>query len=334
MKRVKLAEVAEIAGVSLTTVSRALNMSGYVAEEVRKRIDHAVRETGYVHPEHKKPLYRDKLIGVITLHSRLSPYLGLLAQTLHDKAEENGYYVLQVSTTNFDNATLAFHAQRLTMIGVCGLVICSFNADHLESDTREILNSSGVPVVFLERAPDCYGFNRVLVDNELGTYLATRHLIERGHSHLVYMSMAKKLDVEISRINGFLKAIEQEPKGKIIHHLLYCKTITPFAAAEAIGEAVSKDPEISGVITWNDVYAAGAVSFFERAGRRIPDNVEVIGHDNVLAPHLAQPLSSVAMPIEEIASAAVEIICKSQDQKSSLIPRTITLEPHLVIHHQ
>jgi LacI family transcriptional regulator len=186
-------------------------------------------------------------------------------------------------------------------------------------------------VVFLERAPDCHGFNRVLVDNELGTYSATKYLIDRGHKHLAYISLAKKMDVEISRTNGFLKAIEQEPSGSIMHHLVYCKAITPLAAADAMDEIIQKDPMITGVITWNDIFAIGAVSYFQLNGRSIPDEVEVIGHDNVLAPHLAKPLSSVAMPIEEIASAAVEIVCRSQDQKSLLTPRTITLEPHLVI---
>jgi len=225
VKRVKLSELADKAGVSPTTVSRALNKSGYVAEDVRKRIETAIEETGYVHPARKNPVYRDKLIGIITLHSTLSPYLGLLTQKLSSKAEEYGYYALQVSTTDLDNAALAFHVERLTMIGVCGLIVCSFNAAHLENETRTMLNRSGVPVVFLERAPDCHGFNRVLVDNELGTFSATRHLIKNGHSHLAYITLEKKLDVETSRTNGFLKAITQEPKGDIIHHIIYCKAI-------------------------------------------------------------------------------------------------------------
>ena len=331
MERVKLADIAELAGVSLTTVSRALNKSGYVAEDVLKRIDLAIEETGYVHPERKNPLFREKLIGVITLHSTLSPYLGLLTQKIRDKAEENGYYALQVSTPNLDNAALTYHAKRLIAIGVCGLIVCSFNSEHLESEARATLIRSGVPVVFAERAPDCQGFNRVLVDNELGTYSAARYLIKRGHSHLAYISLSKRLDVEFSRTKGYQRAVDEEAKGCITHHLLNCDVISPLAAAQALEDAIAKDPDITGVITWNDVYAAGAVSYFLNAGRRIPGEVEVIGHDNILAPHLNKPLSSVAMPVDEIASAAVEIIYRSQDKKSLLTPRTITLEPQLVI---
>lgn len=331
MERVKLADIAKLAGVSLTTVSRALNKSGYVAEDVLKRIDLAIEETGYVHPERKNPLFREKLIGVITLHSTLSPYLGLLTQKIRDKAEENGYYVLQVSTPNLDNAALTYHAKRLIAIGVCGLIVCSFNSEHLESEARATLIRSGVPVVFVERAPDCQGFNRVLVDNELGTYSAARYLIKRGHSHLAYISLSKRLDVEFSRTKGYQRAVDEEAKGCITHHLLNCDVISPLAAAQALEEAIAKDPDITGVITWNDVYAAGAVSYFLNAGRRVPGEVEVIGHDNILAPHLNKPLSSVAMPVDEIASAAVEIIYRSQDNKSLLTPRTITLEPQLVI---
>jgi len=331
MGQTRLSELAKKAGVSITTVSRVLNHSGYVADDMRKRVEQAVKETGYVHPARKISSRREKIIGLISMSSVLNPYFERMTQSLREKADKHGYYCIQVSSLILDNQTLAMHAQRLASLGVCGIIICSFNEEYLDDTTRTILNHCDIPIVFLERSSGCYGFNRVLIDNELGTYSATRHLIDKGHRHLLYITLNKQTLVERSRTEGFVKAVEETPKGSINYQILPCTYSTPAAAMSAMQAAYEKDPEITGIVAWNDVYAAGALHYLNKIGRKVPDDVELIGYDNVLAPFLEPPLSSVEMPTYEIAAAAIEIIDKSQNQKTPPLPRTITLEPRLVI---
>lgn len=331
MARVRLAELAKIADVSLATVSRVLNQSGYVAEDVRSRVERAVQETGYVHPAHKRPLCTSKLIGLVTMNGIFNPYFERMTQSLSEKAEQQGYYCIQVSSAEIDNDALALHAERLISLGVCGIVVCSFDEEHLGDNARTALGRSDVPVVFLERSGGCYGFNRVLIDNELGVYSATRHLIEQGHKNLLYISWYRLSAVERSRVKGFTRAIAEASEGSIAYQVQTCTSPTHSAAMQAMQTAFEKDSKITGVVTWNDIFAVGALHHLNKIGLNVPSDVELIGHDNVLAPTLNPPLSSVEMPIDEIAVAAIEIIDKSQNQKTPPFPRTITLEPRLVI---
>ena len=331
MGRIRLAELAKMAAVSVTTVSRVLNHSGYVADDVRQRVERAIKEIGYVHPVRKRLPLCGKLIGLISMGSIFNPFFERMAQSLRENAEQNGYYCIQVSSLVLDNEALAAHAERLIAIGVCGIVVCSFNEEYLSDNARAVLNSGDIPVVFLERSGGCHGFNRVLIDNELGTYSAARYLLDKGHRHLLYISWHKQSAVERSRTKGFTKAIAEAAEDKISYQIRPCANSTHAAAMEAMRVSYENDRQITGVVTWNDVFAIGALHYLNNIGLNVPDDVELIGHDNVLAPTMNPPLSSVEMPIDEIAAAALEIIDKSQNRKMPPSPRTIALEPRLVI---
>jgi len=331
MSKVRLSDVAKTAGVSVTTVSRTMNHSGYVADDVRTRIEQAATELGYVHPDHKKPIKRKNTIGIISTQRTLNPFTPALSAALQCHAAETNYYCIQVAPSYLDNDTLSYHAEQLSKLNVCGLLIATFLAESLTDDTRHLLHSLGIPVVFLERADGCYGFNQVLVDSVIGTYTATKHLIDKGHRHLAYITHSRITSVESKKTEGFRRAIEEADTPDIAYTITSCNEVTPYSAADAMREALARDPAISGVVAWNDLLASGAQSVLEAAGCRGAAGIEIIGYDNILAPHLATPISSVEMPIDEIAASAIEIIDKYLSAKTPPSPRTITLEPKLVL---
>ena len=331
MEKIRLSDVAKAAGVSVTTVSRAMNGSGYVADDVRVRIQEAAENLGYVHPDHKKPIKRKNTIGIISTQKTLNPFAPTLSAALQQHAAEMDYFCIQVAPGLLDNEQLSYHAEQLSKLNVCGLLVATFLAESLTDDTRVLLHSLGIPVVFLERADGCHGFNQVLVDSVIGTYTATKHLINKGHQHLAYITHSRITSVESKKTEGFRRAIEEANNPDITYTLASCNEVTPFAAAKAMREVLKSDPAISGVVTWNDLLASGAQPVLEAAGRRASDGVEIIGYDNILAPYLATPISSVEMPIDEIATSAIEIIDKHLTSKTPPSPRTITLEPRLVL---
>lgn len=331
MRRVRQSEIAERAGVSLTTVSRVVNQSGYVAEDVRKRVERAIEETGYVPTQHSFTRCK-RLVGVVIPYGVLNPYFEKLTQCIHEECERQGYYAIFVNCRMVNNETLAAHAKQLSAIGVCGLIACCFNDEHLDEKTRNVLDKSNVPVVFIERTADCYGFNRILVDNMLGTYMAAKHLLDRGHKHLLYVTKKRPTEVERSRTGGFLKAMGEVPEGSVQYQVMTCPgVISPAAAFTAVKEAYEQDPEISGIMCWNDVYASGALSYTNQHGLNVPTDVEIIGSDDVMAGELSPPLSSVRMPLEEIALSAIEIIDKYQEPSDIPVARTVSLEPQLIL---
>ena len=330
--KVRLADVARAAGVSIAAVSRTMNQNGYVAEDVQARIHRAADEIGYVHPNHKKPIRRKNVIGLISTLAALNPFIPAMNDALQMQAAEKDYYCVQASSGQLDNDKLAYHAEQLSKLGVCGLLITGFFAETLSEDTRLLLFSLKIPVVFLERADGCQGFNRVLVDSSIGTYVATKHLIDKGHRRLAYITLNTEGTIESNRMKGFRRAIDGAESPDITHTIVSCNQVTPLSAAMAMRSALDVTPDITGVVAWNDLFAAGAQYVFEQIGRSASNGaVEIIGHDNVLAPFMPAPIGSVQMPIGEIASSAIEIVDKQLHSKTPLSPRTITLEPKLVL---
>jgi len=331
MSKIRLSDVAKTAGVSVTTVSRTMNGSGYVAEDVRMRIQEAAAELGYVHPDHKKPVKRKNTIGIISTLGTLNPFTPALSTALQECAGEMDYYCVQAASGLLDNEKLSYHAEQLSKLNICGLLVATFLAESLSEDTRLLLHGLGIPVVFLERADGCYGFNQVLVDSAIGTYTATKHLINKGHRHLAYITHVRMSSVESKKLEGFRRAIEEADNPDIRYTITSCDEVTPLCAAKAMRAALKQDPAISGVVAWNDLLASGAQPVLEAAEHRTSDKIEIIGYDNILAPFLAKPISSVEMPLDEIAASAIEIIDKHISAKTPPSPRTITLEPRLVL---
>lgn len=331
MSKIRLSDVAKAAGVSVTTVSRTMNGTGYVADDVRLRIQQAAEELGYVHPDHKKPVKRKNTIGIISTLGTLNPFTPALSTALQQCAAEMDYYCVQAASGLLDNDKLSYHAEQLSKLNICGLLVATFLAESLNEETRSLLHNLGIPVVFLERADGCYGFNQVLVDSAIGTYTATKHLINQGHRHLAYITHVRMSSVESKKTAGFRRAIEETGDPDIRYTITSCDEVTPLCAAKAMRDTLKQDPAISGVVVWNDLLASGVQSVLEVSGSRASDEIEVIGYDNILAPFLAKPISSVEMPLDEIAISAIEIIDKHLNAKTPPSPRTITLEPRLVL---
>ncbi len=329
MKNVRQSEVAKQAGVSLATVSRVLNQSGYVAEEARIRVEKAIAELGYVPTTHSF-CQRQKIIGIILPYGRFNPYFEKLELCLHQACKCIGFGTFFVKEEHITNETLVPLVKELTALQVCGIIIATFNDNNLEPSTRDTLTACNIPVVFIERTAGCYGFNRVCVENKIGTYMAANHLIETGHTQLLYVTKTIKSETEKARLNGFLDAVS-EFNGQINGMVRHCNEYSPKAACEEVKNAFLENPSITGIITWNDTYSLGALLYVTQQCKHVPADIEIIGYDDVLASVLEPPISSVHMPIEEMASAAVEILAKNYNSRNPLSIRTVLLEPKLIL---
>ena len=328
MKKIRQSEVAKLSGVSPATVSRVLNNSGYVAEDVRARVEQAMAQLEYI-PSKRTTPKRDPVIALILPHANLNPYFGKLEYCLHHECIRMGFGTVFAKADRITNETLVSTLKDLAGMSICGIVIATFTGNHLEDATRAALNAFGIPIVFIERTANCYGFNRVTVENRLGTSLATEHLVKSGHKKLLYITKTTHSEAEQARLNGFLSVVERQ-EGAVKGVVAQCTEHNPKAAYQATEEMFVRHPDITGIVAWNDMMALGAMLYVMQQGKRIPQDVAIIGHDDILAPTLNPPISSVHMPIEEVAAAAVEILSKNY-HNSDLSNRTISLEPWLVV---
>ena len=144
MKKVKLADVAKAAGVSAATVSRVLNRSGYVSEEVRSAVWRAVRSTGYEMAREEAEGGRQKLVGIILKKLPVNMFFESLNYALQEELEKAGLHAVTLFCDHVNNVTVEKKAQELLSYHVCGLMISGFEDDTLTKEVRAFLLGCGV----------------------------------------------------------------------------------------------------------------------------------------------------------------------------------------------
>lgn len=332
MKKIKLQDVAERSGVSLTTVSRVLNNSGYVAQEKKVQVENALRELGYMRHPSGDGVDRERLIGIVFRQSPNNLHFEKLGGAILQAAEKKNLSTLTLFSGDMGRQSLKEQIEKLLEYKVCGIVIGGIGASRMTGEMNRYLKNCGVPVIFVERTAESRGFHHVLVDNRYGGYLATKHLIDRGHRHLLYINREIGDCVEKEREQGFLQAVEeaQEQGKNIYHRIKYGQDDTLNSGYLAMAEALEEDNRITGVFAWSDSYVAGAMQYLYRKGIRVPEQIELIGCDDTYSGYLAPPVSSVRMPYEQIGETVVEHILAEQngEKRGAAI---VTLEPELVL---
>lgn len=328
-KTATMMDVAKRAGVSVATVARVIHGNGYVSQEKRKQIEQAISELGYLSPKKDLPAAHGNLVGVLTPPDLENPFFAYLPHRLSEEANRHGLYaVVQVQEAR--NEFLEEVVSNFLRLRVCGIVIVGFEDATLWDHLRELLLDCGVPVVLVERTARSYGLNRVLLDGGEGIYLATRHLLDQGHRQLFYAGPAPFNDVDRQRLRGYQNAMAEigvlEPP---IVNTMKSGSIREGYESARIG--LKQWPDTTAIVAWSDLYAIGAMQYCFDTGRRVPEDIAVTGFDDIYARATVPPLTSVKMPLEEMAQAAISMIIENQDQTMDFYAKTITLSPKLVV---
>ncbi len=331
MKKVKLTDVAKAAGVSTATVSRVLNNSGYVSSEVRSSVWNAVKSTGYGTVPGNDLSDKPNFVGVILKKLPVNMFFESINYALQNELEKVDMQPITVFCDHVSNESVMEQAKKFLDYHVRGLIISGFEDDTLTKEVRSLLSGCGIPVVFVERLADSQGFNRICVDNTRGGYLAARHLIEKGHKKIVYISRGKTdYHAGSYRLEGFMKAIREE-KLPPEYLIKTCSSPDVEEGYRALQEAEWELPGFTGVQAWYDGYVVGALQYLYEKKLRVPEDVEVIGHDGTYSALLAPPVSSVCLPFEEMAVAAVNVIVEWQDESVEHFVKSVYLEPKLIL---
>lgn len=324
MKKVTMKDVAAAAGVSVAAVSRVMNGSGYVAPDKREAILQAISTVGY-RAQRVPPSPRTPLIGLILRSANGLPYFSQLSEALMSEASAKGFNTMLFYCDSVDNDTLLKRLETFQNYNISGLVVGGFGPNALRDDVCMYLRAANVPVVLLERSPECRGVNRVLIDNESGMYTAARYLLDQGHKEIVYLNRDLDSDVEKDRLHGFLRAMQAAPDVK--YWVNNGKTSSPRTAFTALEQLKQAHPGITAVLTWGDIYAAGALQYLYQQNLRVPQDVEVVTYGDTLVPYLAPAISSVEVPLREMARTAVAIINDQLADGQKDFVKTVTLEP-------
>lgn len=297
-----IVDVARLAGVTPTTVSRVINNRGYISEKTKKRIHEVMDELGYQPNEIARSLTKQKsnTIGVIVPHIS-HPYFAKLISNLENEAAKKDYKIILCNSKEKAEK----EKQYLDMCKsnrVAGIIICSGN---VESNK---INTGGIPVVLLEKNFE-EGKLGIQCDNYQGGKLATEHLIECGCKKILHLSGV--IDEEMPADNREKAFIDVCSKNEIEYFIKKydIDTYNQMNYYDYIKAALNEIEGVDGIFASSDLIAAQVIQVCNEIKIRIPEDIKLVGFDDVDISQLTTPrITTVHQPIKEMARLSIELI--------------------------
>ena len=297
-----IVDVARLAGVTPTTVSRVINNRGYISEKTKKRVQEAMDELGYQPNEIARSLTKQKsnTIGVIVPHIS-HPYFAKLISNLENEAAKKDYKIILCNSKEKAEK----EKQYLDMCKsnrVAGIIICSGN---VESNK---INTGGIPVVLLEKNFE-EGKLGIQCDNYQGGKLATEHLIECGCKKILHLSGV--IDEEMPADNREKAFIDVCNKNNVEYFIKKydIDTYNQMNYYDYIKAALNEIEGVDGIFASSDLIAAQVIQVCNEIKIRIPEDIKLVGFDDVDISQLTTPrITTVHQPIKEMARLSIGLI--------------------------
>jgi LacI family repressor for deo operon, udp, cdd, tsx, nupC, and nupG len=318
-------DVARLAGVSTATVSRALNDTGQIAPGTRAAIDAAVEQLGYRPNTIARSLVTKSTQTIaLLLPDITNPFYAALVAGIQKQALEAGHTML-LCTTEGDPEREEQYLNLLRAKQVDGALVDGLR---LPPDRIARFVRDGFPIVCLDRDVDSTSVPLVQVDNRLGARLATEHLLSLGHLRIAHVSGAPELRISEERVEGYrdaLRAAGLTPDPGLVRPGYFSEE----GGYEATRNLMNRG--YSALFAANDLSAVGAIAALAEQGYRVPDDISVVGFDDLrLAAFTTPPLTTVHQPAAEIAERATKLLIDLTRGKR-IAKQLHVLAPELVV---
>ncbi|TCC50335.1 LacI family transcriptional regulator [Kribbella pittospori] len=305
-KKASVKDVAALAGVSLGTVSNVVNSPEIVSADLRARVQDAIDKLGWIPNESARSLRvgHSRSIALVIMDIS-NPFFTDLVVGAEDALEDNGYTV-QVGNSRNDERQERKHLGAFARQSLSGVLLSPIRGP---SDAVTDLRLRGVPVVLLDRTGSQSEFCSVSVNDVEGGRMALAHLLEQGHRSIAVVGGPGELQQVSDRRQGAELAVSvYESASLLVMSTDQLDVSSGVRAAETI--AVLPDGERpTAVFAVNDLLAIGLLQGFVTAGLRVPDDVAIVGYDDIeFAAAAAVPLSSVRQPRKALGRRAVELL--------------------------
>jgi LacI family transcriptional regulator len=325
---VTIKDVARESGVNISTVSRALNNGYGVNDRTRELVQSVAVRLNYRPNRVARGLVTGRSHSLALILSDIrNPFFAEVARGAEDAARAaNCDLVLCNSDLNADKQME--YVRSLTEKRVDGILMNSVSA--LSREQRDQLVTTGVPIVLLNRPPSSGPFSTVCADNEAGGALAAQHLLDLGHRVIAHITGPRQHGNLSDRERGFLRTI-QAADGHV-RPIVLRGAFTFAGGAELAAKVLDKYPKVTAIFAANDVMAFGAVRTVLERGMRIPDDLSLVGFDNIeFSSILYPPLTTVHQPKYELGQAAVEILLRLARDKARQMPEERRLGVQLIV---
>ena len=330
-----LADVARLAGVVAMTASRALNQTGYVSDDVRKRVLKAAAELEYRPNMLARQLKSQRLsaIGVL-LPDIANPFSAELVsgvKQVFDPAGYSTFIALSSRSVQEENASLRAFADHR----VDGLIVATRGTKMGDEVLRKFARH-GIPTVTIGRPVKIPGMDSVTADHWRGAFDVVNHLIHLGHTRIGFIGISPADRFSLRRYQGYAAALEQAGIAVVPDYTAGPPEAPAFATQEDGFEGMTRLAKLkrppTAVFARNDFAAIGALRAAHKLGIRVPDDVAIAGFDNIpLAAFTTPPLTTVEQPIAEQGTTAAAFLLDRIEKRCTDSARRISMPCKLVV---
>lgn len=322
-------DVAKLAGVSTTTVSHVINNTRFVSEETSKAVWQAVEALNYSPSAVARSLKVNttKSIGMMITTSE-APYFAEIVLAVEEYCYQKGYSLFLCNTQN-DPEKIQNHLDMLVKKRVDGiLVMCS----EYTENSFNLFKSVNVPMVVMDWGPNDDKSDRIIDHGLDGGYMATRYLIDNGHRDIAIIAGDLFKTISKSRFDGYVKAMTEA--GLLIRDEWITENdFEPEAGYESMNHILKQEKLPTAVVCSCDTVALGAISAITEKGLSVPQDISVIGYDNIHNSRFyAPPLTTIHQSKARVGRMALDILLERiESPEQHHQPTTLEFYPELVV---
>ena len=328
---VTLKDIAKVAGVSHSTVSRALHGNPMIPPATTARIRKLADELGYVPNTVASGLRRthSKVLGVLVRRID-DAFLAEVLQGIEDVLYAEGYGLF-LATSHRDPEREKAIFRTMSERRVDGVIVCSTEVD--EEHLRQ-LGEFGVPTVLINNQAATETAHSVSHDDVAGGRTLTRHLIKLGHSRIAYLGHSRTGRITQDRLEGYKQALCQAGLEFCPEYVAAGPNGTAEGGVIGMSKLLAGEVRSTAIVCFNDIMAIGAMHALQQAGLSVPKECSVTGFDNIpLSQYVNPPLTTFHQPRYELGTEAAEMMLRllSRKEKSLDSAEIISLRGQLVV---
>ncbi len=301
---VSIKDIAKAAGVSHSTVSRALTNTPLVASKTRRRIERIARNLGYTPNAIARGLVtqRTRAVGVIVT-TIADPFVAEVVRGIEEIAGDQRYRVFLGNSHSDPNREVNL-VKALREWRVDGVIVAS---SRVGSMYLPMLKKIRVPIVLINNQHTGRYIHSVGVDNILGGRIATSHLISLGHRVIAYIGGPPEHAANAERKAGYRQAL-LDAKIKYDPSLVLNGSGRA-DGGDQVADLTQHAPNITALVCYNDMTAIGAMHALKRSGKRIPQDISIVGFDDIdFASYVDPPLTTIHQPKDELGRLAMRML--------------------------
>jgi DNA-binding LacI/PurR family transcriptional regulator len=323
---VTIKDIAKKAGVSVTTVSRALNGHDDVNEETRRKIKRVAEELSYSPNAVARSLVSKKtrtiglIISDINRAGAKDAFAYEILCGINDRAGELNYDLLLFSTNPSKQMEKSYSALCKER-NVEGAILSGLRLD--DPYLQEVIEQNAFPCVLIDIPKTGENVGYIASDSRSGAAMATNHLLQLGHRHIAMINGHDRAHVSQERLAGYRDALEQAGV-EYRPELVYDGSFTEDGGAEAMYRILLRHPEVTAVFCASDLMALGAMRTLERMERKVPDEISIIGFDDIsIAAYCSPKLTTIRQDKYQLgyqgAQLLIDILDKRTDNRKILL---------------